>query len=445
MNRRSFVMLSAAILLLALGLREWFVLTAIIPHPNQGDVGAYLRYALHLVWDGVFTQASNGMPAVADAYRSPGYPWLLAGTFKVVGMDRWHSAVYQVQVVLGVATVAGVIALAREWLSRGWALLAGLLLAVQPHHIAATGALLTEVLFGLCIVVGLFCTARAMRTKSWSLAVLAGIAFGYGYLVNPVIALFPVVLVPLLWRTRQGAVMLLVSLLAVGGWSLRNHVVSAPGGDRAVENFVQGAWPTYHESSHVWMWFPENRAVMDGIKVETATLKSDRAAGLSMIAVRLFRAPWRYARWYAVEKPYLLWDWSIRMGKGGIYQIGVSDSPLEHPPLLGIVILLWALNPALFALMLAGIWRARGAGRVVAMFAVYITVVHVVFQAEPRYAIAYRGVEAIMAMAGLALGYRAVSRRTRGRARDNEQRGTEHGSGHDQHGGLGFGSDQFGG
>jgi hypothetical protein len=395
MNRSQFIAASVAVLVLALLVREWFVLATIFPHPTQGDASAYVRYAMHLLMDGTFSQAGDVHPPPPDAYRTPGYPLLLAGVFRLFG-DNNYAAVYQLQALLGTATVACTIAVARQCADRGLALLAGLWLALQPHHIAATGALLTEVLFGLCIMAGLLCVMQRR-------AVAGGLAFGFGSLVNPVLGLFPLV-VPLVWRSRRALLLVAVSLAFVVGWSARNAIVThASGEDRAVENFVQGAWPDYHDAAHMAVWFPPLREVLAGIDRETQALKADRVAGLQMVGRRLASDPVRYARWYAIEKPFLLWDWHIRMGKGGPYQMDEVGSPLDGP-LLGLMILQWALNPAAFALMLIGIGRAWfvPALRPVALFAVYITAVHVVFQAEPRYAIAYRGVEAVMATVGLA-------------------------------------------
>lgn len=407
MDKRTFLLGAVTVTLLGFGIREWFVLAAVIPEANQGDVGAYLRYAMHLVLHGVFSQQGNVEVVIPDAYRSPGYPWLLAAIFRFTGTDGWYPVIYQVQALIGAATVAGVIALARQWLPRGWALVAGAWMALQPHHVAATGAILTEVLFGACIVAALLCSAVALKRRSMSLAILAGAVFGFGYLVNPVMALFPVALLLVYWRAgalRHGMAVLLVALIAVGGWSARNAAVGADGGSRAVENFVQGSWPLYHHAEHWWIWEESSRQVRAGIKAETDAIKADPAA-LQLVTDRMSERPGYFATWYLIQKPYLLWDWDIRMGKGGVYQIDVVDSPLDHWPVKGAVIAQWALNPLVFALALLGIglaYRGPPAVQVVALFAVYITAVHVVLQAEPRYAIPYRSVEILLAVSAVA-------------------------------------------
>lgn len=233
-------------------------------------------------------------------------------------------------------------------------------------------------------------------------------AFGCAYLVNPVIALFPVALLLVFWRARAlrlGVVVLLLSLVAVVGWGVRNAATDAQGDGRAWQNLVQGAWPGYHHAEKWWPWFPEDRAVRASIAAETTLILADHGAGLRAIGARLAEDPGATASWYLLRKPFLLWDWDIRMGKGGIYTLDVQNSPLDNGVLLALTIPLWALNPALFALAVGGMLLALkrgGPASIVALFFLYITAVHVVFQAEPRYAIPYRGFELLLAVGAMA-------------------------------------------
>jgi hypothetical protein len=389
MSRRAFLFTSGLIVLGALLLREWFVLTMVVPNPNQGDVGAYLRYAMHLAEDGTFSQATG--PAVPDAFRSPGYPFLLSLLYPGTWEDgRWFSLIYQLQCLLGAATVAGVIALARTWLSRPWALLCGLWMAIQAHHVAATGAILTEVLFGLCIVLGLLYHQRK------SGGITAGAWLGLGYLVNPVVAFLPFLLGGKRWLATCA-----VMLLCIGGWSLRNHVQDVDGGSRATMNFVQGSWRTYH-AAHKWPGMYAD--TMRRIGEETALMEASPKAGLEAVGERLARDPWESLAWYA-SKPYLLWEWDIRIGQGQHYTIDQRHTITHSGIGLLVTVVQWTLNPLAFCLAFCGIvlGLARGGPlRMVAIAAIYFTAVHVVLQAEPRYAIPYRSLEILLAVSALA-------------------------------------------
>lgn len=399
MDSRRFFTYATLIVLVAFGLREYFVTIAEVQSPFAGDSSAYMLYVQHMLRDGVF-----GMFGAADAFRGPGYPLFLASFVKAVGPIGWYHPVLQAQVLLGTATVALTMALAREWLPRPWALAAGVLMAFQAHHIAATAFLLTEVLFGFLVVLALWLTVVALRKRSTGLAALAGAAFGVGYLVNPMAALFPFVLLALFWRAglaRAGGVLLLVSLLAVGGWSARNTLSHARNDTRAGMNLVQGSWPLYHKAANNRFSVPDAARVFDAINAEVDLMKANPRAGMASMLDRFRREPGTYVRWY-LSKPYLLWDWDVRIGAGGIYTQAVDKSPLErNPTLRAIIAVEKVLNPLLFGLMVLALVRPSRA-MVPALFCLYATAVYTVFQAEPRYAIPFRSIEVALALGCLA-------------------------------------------
>jgi len=402
MNRNPFLIAAVAIVLLALGLREYFVLTMTVPEPNQGEVGDYLRYALHMAWDGTFSN-SEGAP-VPDAYRSPGYPTLLLLLFPGEWESgRWFAAVYQAQALLGAATVAGVIALARLWLSRGFALIAGGLLAIQPHHVAATGALLPETLSGALIVAALLALACAVRRKHWPLGVLSGLLMGMGLLTTPILGMLPIVLLPLLWRQARAPALAMAAtaLLMMGAWTLRNAVVHAEGSHWAAVEFVRGSWPEYHRvAKSPWRWPATDLA----IRAETTAIQKSPADGLRQVAARMSKQPGRYARWY-LSKPWLLFDWEVRVGHGMIYVVTMRDTVLDRGAGLAMTVMQWKLNSLLFLLAFGG-WIVAllrgGSSRLVAVAVLYFTVAHVVLQAEPRNAIPYRPLEILLALTAVA-------------------------------------------
>lgn len=421
-GHRQFLLLASGIVLVAWGLREWFVLASTLPSPAQGDVSSYLRYAIHMAVDGVFSEARAGQPVVPDAYRGPGYPVLLLAVLELGGPEKWFWHVYQLQAFMGACTVALVIALVRQWANPLPALLAGALLAAWPHNIAATNAMLLEVVFGFCLTTSLLLTTLSIKRSSLALGCLAGLSMGASYLVNPVIALFPIVLLVCYQgkdARRIGLAIALVSLIPMAAWSIRNVHAGANSNSRALQNLEQGAWRQYHFEEKFWRVDPEAMRVRADIGQEMSVVMADPIEGFWMIGKRLARNPADTLLWYVIQKPYLLWDWDIRMGAGGPYTLDVVNSPLDVG-LLGI----WqriakALNLPIF-LFAAGFSLTRlrvwGASTATAVFFVYITLIHDVFQAEPRYAIAYRGVEMALAMGGVASMYQWVSARL---VRDN--------------------------
>lgn len=415
-----FVLLSTLVVLLAFAIREHFVLTTIVDVPIRGDIRDYVSYAWNLLHHGVFSSVPPQVePPPPDSYRSPGYPFLLALCMALRPESAgWYGLALQAQVVLGSATVLLAMLLARCWLRPAWSVLAGFLLALWPHHVAATGILMPEVLFGFTLVAGLYCFARGWvsRRAGWFMA--TGAVFGYACLVNPLLVLFPPCLAALMWlkKERIGAAFVLgMFLLPVAGFALRNaqldDTVKGSAG-RAAVNFVQGSWPQYHDAQ---AWFrdgdPTAVAIMDEIDRETRLLQQDSIQGLKAIGGRLANDPWGYASWYA-RKPWLLWDWNIRVGAGSFYFLEVKRSPLDTSPVLRtLASTMRTLNPLLSALTLASAlglllfgWRRETWVPAVATgaLAAYFTLLHMVLQAEPRYAIAYRGIEAVLVATALS-------------------------------------------
>lgn len=419
--RPRFALCVGAVVLLAFLIREYFVLVTVVEIPIRGDTREYLVYAWNLYHHGIFSSASPAASIpIPDAYRFPGYPWLLALSIWLSPHGNgWYQLALQMQVVLGTATIWLTMLLARRWLNLGWAIASGVLLAVWPHHVAATGALLSEVLFGFTLMVGLYYFARAIESRHHGLLALASLAFGYAYLVNPLIALYPPLLALLIWREKARKASLFfvgVFLIPVLAFGLRNMTldqsrVQASHAGRAAINLVQGSWPEYH---HAWQaqhqGDPGGIQIMRQIDAEIGLLSGDPIRGLSLIAHRIRLDPGYYTRWYLWEKPVLLWAWEVRIGPGGVYVVDVKNSPLDtHPLLRWSTAILMTLNPLLTMLGLGGAvslligglrhatW-APAAALATAALAVYLTAVHTIFQAEPRYATAYRGIEILLIM-----------------------------------------------
>lgn len=418
---RRFVLGVVAISTLAWLLREYFVLATVVEMPIRGDIRDYMAYAWNLVHHGVLSRAwpSDVVPA-ADGFRGPGYPLFLAAAMVLKPQaDGWYILALHAQALLGALTVTATILLGRRWLTSGWALLAGLLLALWPHHIAATGALLSEVVFGATLAFAVLLSARALEGgRGWAIA--AGAMFACAWLVNPLALFLPPLFAALAWRDarRPPALWMLgIFLLPVLAWTARDLALPEGGGsDRARINLVQGSWPQYHRALALARLRddPIARQIMAAIDGEERLIASDTAAGLSAMLRRMDDAPAYYAKWYLLQKPWLLWDWEIRIGAGGVYFLQVAHSPLDtNPPLRATARLFRVLNPLLFALaapmalvLLTGAWRRRAwaplAAAMTALVFVYVTAMHALLQAEPRYSIPYRPFELLLAASALA-------------------------------------------
>ncbi|HET7063830.1 MAG TPA: hypothetical protein VFI49_06095, partial [Rudaea sp.] len=96
----------AGVVAIALFLRWYYVVTAMVVNPMRGDAVQYYSYAWNLLNHHVFSMANPGAGLVPpDSYRAPGYPLLLAAWMALVDdFDLWFAVVVLTQCVLGALT-----------------------------------------------------------------------------------------------------------------------------------------------------------------------------------------------------------------------------------------------------------------------------------------------------------------------------------------------------
>ena len=436
-------LLAVALTVLALVLRVAFLTGAEMPDPVRGDIREYWFYAWNLVEHGVFSLAPPADVAPArDAWRSPGYPAFLALCLWLAGAPEPAVALAQwLQVLVGTALVPLTIVLGRRWLAPGWALAAGAAVAVWPHLVVFASTLLSETLFAFALLVAAWLVARAQVADDARFAGGAGACAGLATLVNPLLLLFPPVVAAVLGVRGQRRVALAYLLgfaVVTGAWAARDATVDAGPGprQRIHTNLVQGSWPLFLQALNDRSFHPNAEAYVQHVVAQTRAMDADPRATLAAIGARFRADPGPYARWYLLEKPWLLWSWGVRSGWGDVYFLETRRSPFDRYPVLrALRAACLALNPVVAALALWGTllamtrlvrrWRPADPAAVApdfawqhaALFLAYATAVHVVLQGEPRQAIAYRPFEFLVAASALAWTFAAVARWRARRAR----------------------------
>ncbi len=421
--------------LLALALRWYYVSTAVVLNPVRGDATQYYSYAWNLLHHGAFAKDIPGAASITpDNYRDPGYPFFLALWMKAFGTgSNWYAAVLLCQALLGALTVTLATQLGRYWLSTGWAIGAGVLMAVWPHSITINGYLLTETLFSFLCVLGLLLWARSCERKAAWLAIIAGLVLGAAALTNAILLPFGILLATFLaWRKlapRQVCMALAAgALLLPGAWAIRNAQIStqksgSSSTDRALQNLVQGTWPDYHSAwRNSFFSDPETQAraqvTLHAIDTEYSVLRASPIAGAKAIMHRLDEHPLRYAVWYLLRKPYQLWGWDIQIGQGDIYVYPTKNAPFQiTPSWIALEVTCHAINPILMLLALASplaAWSRRrqatsldtgcdqAALIATILLLTFATLLYSALQAEPRYSIPFRPFEMLLAVTTIA-------------------------------------------
>lgn len=221
-----------ALLLVALALRLGWSLSrpsddaAVDQLPDQRE---YLELGRSLIGGEGLSFSDPRFTDRVFAYRTPGYPLLIAACGANV------RAVRVVQSILDVSTIFAAYLLARRWLSPRASLFAALILVFDPFLIYFTGLILTETLFTALLAWGMLLLTRR-GTVSY---LIGGLLLALAVLVRPGAMALPVVLGVLAallnrrseepyhsrWPLPVGTTMLLLTLIVLVPWAYRNHRV----------------------------------------------------------------------------------------------------------------------------------------------------------------------------------------------------------------------------
>lgn len=234
-SERSFWFWLVGIGLLALGLRL-VPLVANWQQPNvffNSDSHGYHWLAVNLLAGHGYCWEEQP-PYLANVYRPPGYPLVLAALYALTG-PKVQGAIL-LQVLAGAATA---------FLTGFWvrlllrdprlALTAAAVLAVDPISIYYDNMLLTEAFTALFVVLCLILGTLYLQSARPGLLLAAGAVLALGIMFHPLLLLAPFVLLalPLVTKvTRQWRHLGLASLAVVlalapaVGWTWRNYLVA---------------------------------------------------------------------------------------------------------------------------------------------------------------------------------------------------------------------------
>ena len=126
--------------------------------------------------------AGDWASALSHPYH-PFYPMAIHWMQRLI--PNWEQAAVAVSILSGGISVAAMVGLVREFVGKGLALCAGLLLAVHPYAIAFSSDVQSEGIYSAFFLGGMFFVARASTRQSWLYALIAGLCSGVAYLIRP--------------------------------------------------------------------------------------------------------------------------------------------------------------------------------------------------------------------------------------------------------------------
>jgi hypothetical protein len=222
--------LSVAVLVFALALRS-LTLTFVLPKLRPDvDPDSYRSLARSLAAGKGFVAVAASGRELPNVARTPVYPLFLAGLMDVGG-DRL-GLFLAAQCLLGSLTCALTAVIAARWLRPHTAMIAGLLVALDPNSVLRCADLRTETLFALLVTcVACLMVWRSDRTWGWC---ASGMLWSLAALTRPiamwiwVVALVMVFAHRVSWRDRALclAAFLMGFLPLEGVWAARNHALT---------------------------------------------------------------------------------------------------------------------------------------------------------------------------------------------------------------------------
>ena len=325
-----------------------------------------------------------------SVFRTPGYPVVLAGLFLVVGDEppvMWARAL---SAVLGMLAVGGVYWLTKRLFSTSAGLLAAAIAAVYPGAVSLGAMVLSEALFCPLMLLQLILWTASWkaptRSRTLTLAALAGIAAGLATLARPSWLLFTPFaagLAILLRRDRirhiaPTAAMIVGLCLTMMPWWIRNYGVTG----HFVATTLQTGASLYDGLNHKAdgssnMWFvpvyhaAEKESELVETPSDTFEYRLDRRLGRA--ALHWATSHPRQAVQLAGVKLWRMWN------------VWPNESEFRSWPLRLVIALTYGplLCGAIF-----GAWsfRDRGWPYILPWLpAVYLSLIHMIFVGSLRY------------------------------------------------------------
>jgi len=205
------------------------------------DAGGYHQIAINLLEHRVYSVyplSSSGTPIGHrdPILRTPVYPFFVAGIYAVSGYRVYM--VLLLQIVMGAVSCLIIYKIGTLLFNNKVGFLAGCLLAVDFASLLYTNTLMTETVFAFLFLISIYFVVRFLKRSSIKYLVWAGFFMGLATLCRPVSLYFPIFLVPffifssfaerprLASRITNGLVFVLVLLLTLSPWLIRNSIVS---------------------------------------------------------------------------------------------------------------------------------------------------------------------------------------------------------------------------
>lgn len=330
----------------------------------------YLTIAENLAEHGIFSQ-SYSPPYVQDLQRTPGYPVFLI----LAGRMPWVVLLVQHLLVLG--TGWWLYLLARDLYGERIGGIGGRIYLLQPYPVILASYILSETLFIFLLVGSLWAYLRFWRGDGWRWLAGALALLGMATMVRPVglpllglaavLAMGRATVLRKQWAAQWG-IALLLPVLMIGPWIMRNHELSGRMtfsimGDMGMLHGRLGgleAWRTGHSMDEHQLYMAGDSVAaqqvgLQALRVYPAGKQTHEtemlAPGMGRLTYSFYwRHPWDAVRFQLRN----LWEMAKGLGYGWALELTQSK-----PAAVTMAAMQGILNLLVYLGLFLALWRIR--------------------------------------------------------------------------------------
>ncbi|NLD46190.1 MAG: glycosyltransferase family 39 protein, partial [Clostridiaceae bacterium] len=273
----------------------------------DNDDVKYIRSAWTLLEKGILTYHDTNNPTV---YIMPGHPLILTVLTGIFGKTGGITAFRLFQIVLQALSLGLVFLIGRTIFNSLAGITASFLDAIYWPEYFAAGTILTEVEFKFLLLLLVYISVFAVRSKKKTYYIAGGLVLGITCLIRPTIAIFPAIILTvwLFFRYTPREIIkfsipaALAFIIVMSPWWVRNYMVF----DRFIpltlssgNPFLQGTYINYDQSVDPVPYTPDK----DVIKTNEIEMET----GKYRLKTHFKKEPLKYVYWYTIGKSRYFW------------------------------------------------------------------------------------------------------------------------------------------
>lgn len=349
------------IFIISLSIRISYQHNSIINSPIRDDAARYFFVAYNLFNYRVYSPDKPPAPNIPpeenlSKHTPPGYPFFLypfiASSARV---GEFLKRVTTAQAVIGSLTAAITYILARLCFTAPWALIPGLLTALNPHLIACDHYLITEPLFTFTVALAILMLIISWQKNKPLLSMCSGIFFGYAVLIRSIslpLCLFMGIIYlfnPKKWSLAPKKTISVHIICLLIGWA----AIYTP---YPIYKKMKAA-PSPSNKNLVVAGYNLSGTIIGGADInleQWVKSRNDKSYKFSVLKLKKrFRSdPMAFIKWYLGGKILFMWHWD-NMYNGDVYQYYMFQKGFDTVPSLHTIhAVMYALHWPLYVLTL---------------------------------------------------------------------------------------------